>query len=288
MSRLSACRDSARALGPYLDGECDPAQMIEIDEHVSSCETCREEVQLLRATRGSMKRVVRSPAPAGLSERIGNAMAAELARDAKSSRLADEFGPAPLMVRLASGRTMAPIAVAAAIALFWGAAARGTAAVTKEEHAGFGDELLQELVAEHSQPLPPEAVTPQAVRGLERYVGVPVRPMSFERNGARLVGGRVVPLRSQRAAMPQYIVGTGDEARRVSVLVYDAQKIDVGTAMSGSNFAPRAVGTAEVQVGRAKGYSVAAAQREGVGYLMASDLDQDKSAQLVAMVYDDR
>ena len=67
--------------------------------------------------------------------------------------------------------------------------------------------------------------------------------------------------------MLQYVVGTGDEARRVSVLVYDAQKIDVGTAMSASNFAPRAVGTAEVQVGRAKGYSVAAAQREGVGYL---------------------
>jgi hypothetical protein len=51
---------------------------------------------------------------------------------------------------------------------------------------------------------------------------------------------------------------------------------------------PRPVGTAEVRVGREKGYSVAAAQRAGVGYIVAGDLDPDRSAQLAAMVYDDR
>jgi hypothetical protein len=80
--------------------------------------------------------------------------------------------------------------------------------------------------------------------------------------------------------MLQYVVGSGDETRRFSVLVYDAQKIEVS-----ANLAPRAVGTAEVRVGREKGYSVAAAQRAGVGYLVASDLDPDKSAQLAALVY---
>jgi hypothetical protein len=85
--------------------------------------------------------------------------------------------------------------------------------------------------------------------------------------------------------MLQYVVGSGDDARRVSVLVYDAQKIDVGGT---ANFAPRSVGTAEVRVGREKGYSVAVTQREGIGYLVATDLDQDKSARLAAMVYDDR
>jgi len=94
----------------------------------------------------------------------------------------------------------------------------------------------------------------------------------------------VMSLRPERAAMMQFIVGAGDAARRVSIYVYDAQKIQVGT----SNLAPRSVGTAEVRVGREKGYSVAATQREGVGYLLASDLDQDQTAQLAAMVYDDR
>jgi anti-sigma factor (TIGR02949 family) len=285
MTRPTACRDHVRTLGTYLDGEFEAAKLLEMDEHVASCETCLEEVNLLRAMRGSLKRVTASPAPEAMRDRIGAAMAAEFARsDAERAARAGAFGVGTPVVTMSSWRTMVPLATAAAIALLWGAGTRGVQSAASETHAGFGDELLAELVAEHSQPLPPEAVTPQAVRSLERYVGVPVRPGSFERDGAHLVGGRVVPLRSQRAAMLQYVVGTGDDARRVSVLVYDAQKIEVGTA----NFAPRAIGTAEVRVGREKGYSVAATQREGIGYLVASDLDADKSAQLAAMVYDDR
>lgn len=272
------CRDFSRVLGAYLDGELEASKLIEIDAHVSECERCREEVQLLRATRGSLRRVVRTSVPAGLRERIGVAMAAERMRE-EVAALQDE----PLATRRGSWRTMIPVATAAAIALVWGAAARGTPMTARESHAGFGDDLLAELVAEHSQPLPHDATNPQAVRGLERYVGFPVHPASFERGGARLVGGRVVPLRSQRAYMLQYLVGTGDDAQRVSVLVYDAEKIQVN-----ANLAPRAVGTAEVRVGREKGYSVAATQRAGVGYLLASDLDPDRSAQLAAMVYDDR
>jgi hypothetical protein len=97
------------------------------------------------------------------------------------------------------------------------------------------------------------------------------------------VGARYVPLHAQRAAMLQYEVGTGADTQRVSVIVYDAQKIEIGTA----NLATRAVGTAEVRVGREKGYAVAATQRAGVGYLVTGDLDPDRSAQLAAMVYDD-
>jgi hypothetical protein len=66
--------------------------------------------------------------------------------------------------------------------------------------------------------------------------------------------------------------------------VYDAQKIQVGT----TNLAPREIGSAEVRVGSEKGYSVALTERGGVGYLVASDLDQEKSAQLAAMVSDER
>jgi anti-sigma factor RsiW len=278
---LHECRDRARMLGSYLDGELEAAKLLEIDEHVTSCETCREEVQLLRATRGSLRRVVRMSAPSGLRERIANAAAAERAReDMRLDVEGEALGARLFGSNSGSWQTIVPVATAAAIALLWGAAARDPASTTAESHAGFGDDLLAELVAEHSQPLPPEATNPQAVRGLERYVGVPIQPADFERGGAHLVGGRVVPLRSQRAMMLQYVVGSGDDTRRFSVLVYDAQKIEVS-----ANLAPRAVGTAEVRVGREKGYSVAAAQRAGVGYLVASDLDPDKSAQLAALVY---
>ena len=281
------CRDRARMLGSYLDGELDAAKLLEIDEHVGECETCREEAQLLRAMRGSIKRVVRTTAPAGLRDRIGVAMTAERLREnARTDADADAMGAKAPLVSLSSWRTMVPLATAAALALVWGAATRGAQGSSTETKAGFGDDLLAELVAEHSSPLPLEAKDPDAVRGLERYVGVPVHPSSFERAGlnARLVGARVVPLHAQRAAMLQYVVGTGDDVRRVSVIVYDAQKIQIGTA----NLAPREVGTAEVRVGRERGYSVAATQRAGVGYLVAGDLDPDRSAQLAAMVYNDR
>ena len=80
-------------------------------------------------------------------------------------------------------------------------------------------------MAEVTHPLPVEAKDAESVRNLERYVGVPVRPSSFERAGAHLVGARILPLHAQRGAMLQYVVGTGADERRVSVLVYDAEKI---------------------------------------------------------------
>jgi anti-sigma factor (TIGR02949 family) len=281
---VNDCRDRARMLGPYLDGELEAATLIEIDEHVGACETCREEAQLLCAIRGSLKRVVRGSAPSGLRERIGNAMTAERAREEAADRNAGGFGAVLPLAMPSSWRTVVPLATAAALALLWGAATRNMQAPAREARvAGIADDLLAELVAEHSQPLPPEATDAKAVRGLERYVGVPVRPANFESAGGHFIGGRVVPFHSQRAAMLQYEIGTGENMRRVSVLVYDAQKIQIGTRL-----APREVGTAEVRVGREKGYSVAATERGGVGYLVASDLDTDKSAQLAAIVYNDQ
>jgi anti-sigma factor RsiW len=277
-------------LGSYLDGELEAAKLIEIDEHVSECETCREEAQLLRAMRGSLKRVVRTSAPAGLRDRIGVAMSAERAReDVRADAEAEALGTKAPLVSLSSWKTMVPLATAAALALMWGAATRGTAGspgASMETRAGFGDDLLAELVMDHQWQLPPDAKDADSVRGLERYVGVPVHPGNFERGSlnARLVGARIIPLHGQRGAMLQYEVGTGSDKQRVSVIVYDAQKIEIGTA----NLAPRAVGTAEVRVGREKGYAVAATQRAGVGYLVTGDLDPDRSAQLAAMVYDDR
>jgi anti-sigma factor RsiW len=269
-------------LGPYLDGELEGATLIELDEHIGACETCREEAKLLSAMRGSLKRVLETAPPRELRERIGSAMRAERMREARSFAEADALGAAALHARFASWRTIVPLATAAAFALWWGAASRGPQPASTAARAG--DDLLAELVAEHSRPLPPDATGPEAVRKLGRYVDVPVRPASFERGGARFVGGRVMPLRSQRAAVLQYIIGTGDDAARVSVVVYDAQKIQIDSA----NLSPRAVGTAEVRVGREKGYSVAMAQRGGVGYLVTSDLDPENSAQLAAMVYEDR
>jgi len=257
-----ACRERSRKL-------------VEMDEHVSGCEVCREEAHLLCAMRGSLKRTVRASAPEGMRERIAGAMVAESAREEAARGAVGRAGV---------WQSVVPLATAAAVAVAWGLAAKSDARPPANEASLVGsDELLSELVNEHRWPMPPETTDPKAVRGFERYVGVPVRASNFERVGAHLVGGRVLPTpHAQRAAMLQYEVGSGDNMRRVSVLVYDAQKIQVGTA----NLAPREIGTTEVRVGRENGFSVAATERAGVGYLLASDLDPDKSAQLAAMLDD--
>jgi anti-sigma factor (TIGR02949 family) len=270
------CRDHVRMLDAYLDGVLEPTQLLEVEKHVTECESCRERVELDRAVRASLKRAVKAGAPSGLRARALAAMQAEKARSAARPL---ESPPA--------WKTFVPLASAAALALAFGALGKGGSTVggnSDAVHAGMGDELLQELIAEHSRPLPPDRTDPKDVRAMEQYVGVPVHTSAFERAGARLVGGRVMPVHgSQRAAMLQYVIGTGDHAQRVSVFIYDPSKIQVHT----NDLAPRSIGTSEVSVGRSSGYSVAVTQNGGVGYAVASDLDAEHSAQLAALANED-
>ena len=284
------CKKFRHLLGAYVDGELEPSCVLEIDEHVAGCESCSERMMLDRAIRGSLKRTLKpasAGAPSGLRERVAAAMAAEKARGEARDRAAAEEAKTK---RASAWHTLVPLASAAALALVWGAATRGPltggrSTSTEPARAGVaaGDDVIEELVSEHARPLPPERTDPKDVRAFEQYVGVPVRPASFERRtGARLVGGRMVPLHhAERAAMLQYEVpsGSGGEMRRVSVLVFDPRRIQVND----DDLAPRAVGTAEVRVGRANGYSVAVTQRAGVGYALASDMDTERSAQLAAL-----
>jgi anti-sigma factor RsiW len=309
--QTSRCKKFTHLLGAYADGQLDATTLLEVDEHVTYCETCRERIELDRAIRGSLKRVVREAgsleagkpgAPAeGMRARVAAAMMAEAARAEarlddgggldtfRSPRSSSATATESMRARAArskasaSWRTIVPLASAAALAMVWGAATRGPLARSTDGEtvrSGIDDALLEEFVAEHSHPLPPERTDPKDVRAFEQYVGVPVHPAIFERRaGARLVGGRMIPVNRERAAMLQYEIGQGQEIRRVSVLVYDPRRIQV----HGGELAPRAVGTAEVRVGRSNGYSVAVTQRAGVGYAVASDLDTDKSAQLAAL-----
>jgi len=282
------CRD-ARLLGSYVDGELDAPTLLDIEAHLTTCELCRERVALDQAMRGTLKRVVHertalsSGLPNGnrnleaLRARAKAAMLAERARSDARTFEGQERG------RLLSWRTMVPIASAAALALFWGGV-RGplSDAGNSQMRAGFADDILRDLVAEHWSHVPPQWTDAKDLRALDQYVGVPVRPASFERSGARLIGGRVLPVRQQHAAMLEYVIGNGPSQRRLSVFVYDPHKIQI----SGQGLAPHPVGTAQVQVGSENGYSVALTEHGGVGYAVASDLDTDRSAQYAALAYD--
>jgi anti-sigma factor RsiW len=266
------CRDRLRLLDAYLDGELEPTQLLDVEGHVAECVGCRERVELHRATSASLRRRTKAAAPDGLRARALAAMMAEKARGEARAPQASQSG---------AWRSFVPLASAAALALAFGSLGRGPSTGGDSLHAGMGDELLQELIAEHSRPVPSyDRTDAVGARELEQFVGVPVHPAAFERSGAHFVGGRVMPVQgAQRAAMLQYVIGTGEKAQRVSVFIYDPSKITV----RGTDLAPRSIGTAEVRVGRDHGYSVAVTQNGGVGYAVASDMDAEHSAQLAAL-----
>jgi anti-sigma factor RsiW len=289
----NACRKYTHLLGAYADGELEPSSVLEVDDHVSRCETCDERMQLDRAIRSSLKKNVgaaASPASDALRARISGAMmAAEKHESDRQTKLDASRAAAarePRAEKSWSWRTAVPLASAAALAMVWGAAARGPIGRNTSNAAvsAGADFDLDDLISEHKYPLPPESTDPKDVRAFEQYVGVPVRPVSFEkRSGAHLVGGRMIPVRQERAAVLQYEIGTGVAMRRVSILVYDPRRIHVND----DSLQARAVGTAEVRTGQQSGYTLAtshgtSAEGTSVGYVVASDFDSDKSADLAA------
>jgi anti-sigma factor RsiW len=264
------CPEYGPLLGPFGDGELEPSKMVEVDEHVEHCEGCRERILLDEATRQSLKNVVKQPASGDMRARIAQAMAAERTRAVARETAAGKGN---------GWRTVVPLATAAAFALAWGAMSRGPIArttATDSVRGGLGDDFLSELVADHSRPLPPERTDPNKVDELGQYVGVPVHVAAFHRPNAHFVGGRLLSVRQERAAMLQYEIQQGGQMRRVSVFVFDPRRIHVG----GDDLKAQPVGTAEVRVGRANGYSVAVTQRGGVGYAVASDMDDKRTAEL--------
>jgi anti-sigma factor RsiW len=300
----------ARLLGAHTDGQLDAAKTLEVDDHLAQCETCRERVALDRALRGSLKKAVQTTAPSDVRARVMASLASAAERqdgsqnatqDATQSVDADEETAAASLMSdaavaaaseppaargrismLRHWRTMLPVASAAAVALAWGVAGKQPMAATDASvgaRAGFGnDELVNQFVDMHSRPLRPETPDPKMVRGFERDVGVPVHVPQFE--NAKFRGGRLLPVSGgERVAMVQYDVQTSGDTHRVTLFIYDPRRIQVGT---GPQLPPRAVGTAQVRVGQARGYSVAIAQHGDVGYAVASDLDAESNAALVA------
>jgi anti-sigma factor RsiW len=300
------CKEVGLLLGAHLDGQLDPVRTLEVEDHVGACEVCRERLALDRALRGSLKKAVKANAPDAVRARMLAAMAGESARqsahddgelatetdaqresalDATAGR-ASSAGRRPSMLR--HWRTMLPLASAAALVMAWGAAGKQPVAQGSGDTmvpAGLSDDLLRGFVAQHKHPLPPEQQDPKQVRQFEQYVGVPVHVPQFPQKGgqsARFVGARLLPVQGgERAAMLQYELQQGNGGvQRVTVFVYDPARVQIG----GSHLAPHAVGTSEVRTGRADGYSIAVTQHAGVGYAMASDMDPESSASLIAVV----
>jgi anti-sigma factor RsiW len=265
------CRTVACLVETYLDDELEPSQLLEVEKHTTTCTTCRERIQLDRAIRMGVRRSVETKASVSFRARVTHSMTAE--RWASAERAAASGVPTWRAVGLA---------VAATVAAVMGLERQnrpetdglaGPVQANAASSVGL-DAMIDQFVDWHARPLPPEITNANDLPGFEPYVGVPVRPRALAPFGAKLLGGRILPVKEQNcAAMLQY---TLDGSHRVSIYVFDPRR--VGTRPS--KLHAKIIGSAPVYVGQIKGWSIAAAERSGVGYAIASDLGDDASAEL--------
>lgn len=278
MSAARQMDDCARfdlAVTAYVDGELDAAHAVDLEAHLRQCGTCFERVMTTRATRLSLKQATRR-CPDALRARMATAVAHERAR---------ESAQADAQPRLIQKRYVAGFAAAAGVAFAvvgWHNRAsdqRATAPLPLVSSdvmtTASVESLLDDLVTQHAQPLPPETTNPEDLPRFDPFVGVPVRRPQFQPFPVDFKGARVHTMRDRRAAMLQY---TAHGGHRVTVYLFNSRSMPVQKAPV---LRPRMVRERPVYVGRINGYSVAAAEKGGVGYALATDLSDEESTQLV-------
>lgn len=278
---IDDCAHCDGALSAYVDGELDAGHAVDLEDHVRRCGPCGERLMLLRATRTSMKRTAAPRCPDALRARLGAVVAHERARGVARAAAQDAETSGP---RLIQKRYVAALAAAAGVVFVIGmsqqrapdAAGRSASAPAPDLLAAVNVEsLLDDLVVQHAQPLPPETTDPEDLPRFDPFVGVPVRRPAFQPFHVDFKGARVHTMRDRRAALLQYTVAGG---HRVTVYMFNSRTMPV---QKSPMLRPRLVRERPVYVGRVNGYSVAAAERSGVGYALATDLGDDESTQLV-------
>lgn len=278
---IDRCMRFEFALSAYVDGELDPDHAVDLEAHIIQCPACFGQVKLLRALRVSLKRAKLSAGcPDALRARVAAAIAHERAREEAARRAAQpEVRP-----RLIPKRYAAALAVAAGVVFTVGVVRQKpadpelvTAKKTSVDTSTPSVEvLLDDLVTQHAQPLPPETTNPEDLPRFDPFVGVPVRRPAFKSLPVNFMGARVHTMRDRRAALLQYVVRGN---HRVTVYLFNSRALPVQKAQP--ILQPRVVRERPVYVGKINGYSVVAAEDSGVGYALASDLPDDLSTQLV-------
>jgi anti-sigma factor RsiW len=272
------CRATTPLLEAFSDGELSPEKVLEVEQHLSECQSCVSRVRLGQALRRSVRHQARSntePSDA-FRARLASAINAVHQREQDVQVLEQQVERG----RMLSWRTILPVAAAAAFTLFWAANAKQEPARTSARgadlvHQPTVDDLIEDLVNHHVGNRP-EVTSASLLPEIERQVGVPVRVPSLKQYGANWEGGSVVPFHNQRAASLRYKL----DGHRMTLYVFEPRRIPFEKRLE-----RRQVGDEQVYVGSSRGYSIGASDAHGVGYAIASDLNERETAELVAALY---
>ena len=266
----------------FLDGELPSPQVLELQAHLDGCVDCSESLALSDAIRRTSRQVVYDDAP--VDDDFRARLEAALLGEAREER--DEMERARrrrLLSRMPQAGLGAALALAATL-LLWlgrdanenaGEQAQGVADREQHQNQMLGpQELLDLFIDYHTAPPTPEVIEPKLVPQLERDVGVKVPFPSLAAYGAEWQGGSLVHVpRTKPAAYLRYRTR---DAHSVTVYVYNASRIPLHASLKRRMFREEPVYERSW-----RGYSIAAQLRQGVGYAVATDLDEARSAELV-------
>jgi anti-sigma factor (TIGR02949 family) len=243
------CKEAARLLEPYLDGELDRDEVRALEAHIDGCAECQVALANLGRVRHAMRAdAPRYAAPASLRERIR--------RESASPASVPRVRRAPSWMRLAAACAGAFIAGGAVMHLVTGPGGDAR------------DQAARDLFASHWRAL--AATSPVDVVSSDRHTVRPwfagrvaqsPRVTDFADQGFPLVGGRV-----------DYV-----GAARVPVLVYrhDKHLIDVYVLPSD---APAGMAA------RRDGYSLIWGTLDGERAAIVSDLDSGELARFESVL----
>jgi len=243
------CAGISRFVDTYLDGEFAETDRAEFEGHLGECEMCRAKVRVQAEWKQAIKAAApREQAPAALRNRVARSIARE-------SR--------PML----SWRAWAVRAMPAAAAV----GLLATFMISKVQWSP----VAADIVAKHAKmtPLEVSGGNDQVRKWYADKVDFPVRvPQLCRQQQCSLRGARLSSIADKPAAYLVYDVN-GD---KVSVFIFDATDLPIETRRR------QVIGNREVYFDQEHGYNVALFRDRGVGYAIASDLDQEQMMKLVS------
>jgi mycothiol system anti-sigma-R factor len=242
------CAGISRFVDTYLDGEFAETDRAEFEGHLGECESCRGKVRVQVEWKAAIKAAApREQAPAALRNRV----ARSIARESK-----------PML----SWRQWATRAMPAAAAV-------GLVATYLISNVQWSPVAADVVSKWHGKPLPVEVSggNDQVKQWFNGKVDFPVRVPRFAMPCA-LRGGRLASIGDKQAAYLIYDVN-GD---KVSVFIFDASDLPIEARKKA------VIADHDIYFDQEHGYNVALFRDRGVGYAIASDLDQEQMMKLVS------
>ncbi len=264
-----------RLVDTYLDEEFGEIERAEFEEHLAACASCATKVREQAAWKQAVRQVApRERLPRDLRGRLDDALAAETAAVSHLDRALSAAGAA-----VEAKQPLASLAVRAARHWPYAAAAGIAFAMlfTRGRHAP----LTADVIAKHQRNLPVEITgrSDEVRRWYADKVDFPVRPPAFTNVGlggshgqVAFRGGRLANVRDRQAAYLLYEV----DGNKISVFIFDPGELSIEARRH------MQVGDREVYFDDERGYNVATYRDHGVGYAIASDMDQDQMLKLVS------